>query len=63
VARRQRDGKQTGEKVSHYIDESGHFAKACAAFLASSPAILYHDRAGEGEARRKKAARNPNTPA
>src|SRR5271157_2535119 len=49
-------GKETGEKVSHAIDESGHFAKACAAFLATSPAILYHDRAGEGEARKKKAA-------
>ncbi len=51
-------GKETGEKVSHYIDEGGRFAASCTAFLASSAAILYHDRAGEGEdaARRKKAA-------
>ncbi len=49
-------GKETGQKVTHLIDEAGRFAKACAAFLATSPAILYHDRAGEGEARKKKAA-------
>jgi predicted SprT family Zn-dependent metalloprotease len=50
-------GKETGEKVSHYIDEGGRFAGACAAYLATDAAILYHDRAGEGDAaRRKKAA-------
>ena len=49
-------GQETGEKVSHYIAEAGRFATACAAFLATKPAILYHDRAGEGEARKKKAA-------
>ena len=52
----QPNGKDTGEKVSHTIDEAGRFAKACAAFLATKPAILYHDRAGEGEARKKKVA-------
>jgi hypothetical protein len=38
------------------IEEGGRFAKACTAFLASSGPILYHDQAGDGEARRKKAA-------
>jgi hypothetical protein len=49
-------GKDTGEKVSHYIDQAGRFAKVCAAYLATGAAILYHDRAGEGDARKKKAA-------
>ena len=51
-------GKDTGQKVSHYIDEGGRFDKACTAYLATAPAILYHDRAGDGEAaaRKKKAA-------
>ena len=50
-------GKETGEKVTHMIEPGGRFEKACAAFLAKHPAILYHDRAGEGEqARKKKAA-------
>jgi hypothetical protein len=49
-------GQETGQKVSHYIDDTGRFAKACIAYLATAPAILYHDRAGDGEARKKKAA-------
>ena len=28
-------GKETGQKMSHYSDEAGRFAKACATFLAS----------------------------
>jgi predicted SprT family Zn-dependent metalloprotease len=52
-------GKDTGQKVTHIVEEGGRFDKACAAFLARQGTILYHDRAGEGEAaktRRKKAA-------
>jgi hypothetical protein len=52
-------GKDTGQSVSHYIEEGGRFDKACTAYLATAPAILYHDRAGDGEAaatRKKKAA-------
>jgi hypothetical protein len=53
----QEGGKETGQKVSHYIEPGGPFEKACSAFLASNSAVLYHDRAGEdAEARRKKAA-------
>jgi predicted SprT family Zn-dependent metalloprotease len=52
----QPNGKDTGEKVTHTIAEAGRFAKACAAFLATGAVILYHDRAGQGEARKKKAA-------
>jgi hypothetical protein len=49
-------GKETGQKVTHFIEPGGRFERACAAFLASI--VLYHDRAGEGRepARKKKAA-------
>jgi predicted SprT family Zn-dependent metalloprotease len=49
-------GKETGQSMTHTIAEGGHFAQACAAFLATGAAILYHDRAGDGETRKKKAA-------
>jgi predicted SprT family Zn-dependent metalloprotease len=53
-------GKETGQKMTHIIDERGPFARACAQLLAERPAILYHDRAGDDEegrkTRQKKAA-------
>ena len=52
-------GKDTGQKVSHYIADGGRFAGACTAYLATGAAILYSDRAGDEDAtktRRKKAA-------
>lgn len=52
-------GKEVGQKVTHMIEEGGRFEKACTAFLAEKGSILYHDRAGEGDAgatRKKKAA-------
>lgn len=52
-------GKETGEKLSHYIEADGGFAKACAAHLATGAVIFYHDRAGEGKGaavRKRKAA-------
>jgi predicted SprT family Zn-dependent metalloprotease len=52
-------GKETGQKVSHYIEAGGRFERACSAYLATGAAFLYHDRAGDAEAvkvRRKKAA-------
>ena len=51
-------GKDTGQKVTHFIEPGGRFEQACTAYLATGTAFLYHDRAGEGEAaaRRKKAA-------
>ena len=51
-------GKDTGQKVTHMIEQGGRFEQACTAYLATGTAFLYHDRAGEGEAatRRKKAA-------
>jgi len=52
-------GKETGQSMTHLIEEGGRFDRACAAYLATAPAILYHDRAGDGDAaaiRKKKAA-------
>jgi hypothetical protein len=53
-------GKETGQKVTHIIEQGGRFDRACAKLIAEHPAILYHDRAGEDEqgrnARKKKAA-------
>jgi predicted SprT family Zn-dependent metalloprotease len=53
-------GKETGQRMSHVIEPGGRFERACEAFLATDAAILYHDRAGEGEdvarARKTKAA-------
>jgi SprT-like family len=52
-------GKEVGQKVTHYIEAGGRFERSCTAYLATAPAILYHDRAGNGEeatTRLKKAA-------
>jgi predicted SprT family Zn-dependent metalloprotease len=51
-------GKDTGQKVTHMIEEGGRFDRACTAYLATGTAILYHDRAGDGDAaaRQKKTA-------
>jgi hypothetical protein len=48
-------GKETGQKVSHYVEPGGPFARAFARLEA--PAVLYQDLAGDDEsARRRKAA-------
>ena len=49
-------GKDVGQKVSHYIDGGGLFARSCAAYLADGAAFLYHDRAGDAAGVRKKKA-------
>jgi len=50
-------GKETGQKVSHAIEPGGRFEKACTAFLATAPAILYSDRAGSQDAARTRKAK------
>ena len=49
-------GKETGQKVTHLIEEDGRFAQAVTKLLAEHPAILYHDRSENDTARKKKAA-------
>ena len=41
-------GKETGQKVTHIIEDGGRFQKACDEWLTSHAAFLYHDRAGDG---------------
>lgn len=49
-------GKETGQRVSHYIEDNGRFAQTVAKFLAGHPAILYYDQASDTDATRKKKA-------
>jgi SprT-like family len=49
-------GKETGQKMTHLIEENGHFARAVSKLLAEHPAILYHDRSENDAARKKKTA-------
>jgi len=49
-------GKETGQKMTHLIEENGRFASAVQTLLAEHPAILYHDRSVSDAERRKKAA-------
>jgi len=50
-------GKETGQQMSHLIDEAGKFNRACQSLLAQHPAILYSDRAlAEDKTRKKKLA-------
>ncbi len=48
-------GKETGQRVTHIIDERGPYARAYAKLEASGAAFLYHDRQDE-QTRQKKAA-------
>jgi predicted SprT family Zn-dependent metalloprotease len=49
-------GKETGQKVSHYIAAGGAFDKACRALIKKGFAVRYVELWGDPEARKKKAA-------
>jgi predicted SprT family Zn-dependent metalloprotease len=49
-------GKETGQKVSHYIADGGPFAIACAELVRQGFAVRYVELWGDPEARKKKAA-------
>jgi len=49
-------GKQTGQKVSHYIAGGGPFDKACRALIEQGFVVRYVELWSDPEARRKKAA-------
>jgi hypothetical protein len=50
-------GKETGQRITCYVDPGGAFEHACREFLASGDVVVYQDREKEGtEARLKKAA-------
>src|SRR5260370_32777195 len=52
----QPDGKETGQKMTHIIEENGHFARTVERLLAEHPAILYSDRSEDEPGRKTKAA-------
>jgi hypothetical protein len=47
-------GKVTGQRVTHFIEQGGNFERVCTAWLHTSQAILYHDRAGDEGARKTR---------
>jgi hypothetical protein len=49
-------GKETGQSVSHYIENGGPFDKASAELLKRGFAVPYVDLWGDNQARKKKAA-------
>jgi predicted SprT family Zn-dependent metalloprotease len=49
-------GKETGQKMTHVINENGRFAEVATKLLHAHPAILYHDRSSESDSTRKKKA-------
>jgi hypothetical protein len=49
-------GKETGQRMTHYIEANGRFERAVTKLLAEHPAMLYHDRSSENDAARKKKA-------
>ncbi len=49
-------GKETGQKMSHLIEENGRFTHAVTKLFVEHPTILYHDRSSENDSARKKKA-------
>jgi predicted SprT family Zn-dependent metalloprotease len=47
-------GRQVGQKVSHYIEAGGPFARACAALIAGGFEALYVELWQDGEAAKRK---------
>ena len=52
----EKGAKETGQKMTHLIEENGRFASAVSELLAEHPAILYHDRSDNDTAAKRKAA-------
>jgi hypothetical protein len=48
-------GKPTGQRMTHYIEPGGVFARSCAAFLADAPPVLYTDVVCPEEDKQRRA--------
>lgn len=49
-------GKETGQRMTHYIEEGGRFQVACRRFLAQHATTLYQDRQRDKAAAERKNA-------
>jgi len=49
-------GKETGQQMTHVIDETGRIFQSATKLLLEHPTILYHDRSSENDKTRKKKA-------
>jgi hypothetical protein len=49
------DGKRTGQQMTHYIEPSGHFEKACALLIEKGEVIAWEALTGNDAAKKKKA--------
>lgn len=52
-------GKETGQRMTHYVEKGGRFENACETYLATKDAVFNQDRPGDDEAlrtRKKKVA-------
>jgi hypothetical protein len=49
-------GKETGQRMTHLVEENGRFAQSAAKLLRAHPTILYHDRSSDSDTSRKKTA-------
>ena len=52
----EKGAKETGQNMTHLIEEHGRFAQAAIKLLAEQPAILYADRSSDNDQIRKKKA-------
>ncbi len=52
----EKGAKETGQKMTHHIEENGRYALAVSKLLLEHPAILYSDRSENDPTRKKKAA-------
>ena len=50
----ERGAKETGQKMTHFIEKNGRYARAVSKLLIEHPAILYHDRTDDNDPTRKK---------
>jgi predicted SprT family Zn-dependent metalloprotease len=54
-------GKETGQRMTCYVEQGGAFEHACRAFLTESDVVLYHDWPTEGEAAPKTSRKTRYT--
>lgn len=54
-------GKETGQRMTCYVEQGGAFEHACRAFLDGTDVVFYHDRQKEGKAAPKTSRKTRYT--